>query len=111
MEKSVLDITNRLINVKQGMTTTDVRDIDGNFVVKLRGLNIDTHFFYTQLPLNEDDDNFEEQLNYINYKITIRKLHGVGWKNSYFNSSDLSMLGYGCGVSRYPPFYDKYFDM
>ena len=31
MEKSVLDNTVRLRNTKKGMTTTDVRDIDGFF--------------------------------------------------------------------------------
>ena len=54
------------------MTATNVKDIDGTFVVKLRGLNIDNYFFYTQLPLNEDDNNFDEKLNDINYKKTVR---------------------------------------
>ena len=67
MEKSVLDITDSVRNQKQGLTTSDVRDMEGNFVVKLRGQNINTHFFYTKLPLNEDDNNFEEQFNDINY--------------------------------------------
>ena len=43
------------------MTTIYVRDIDGNFVVKLRGMKIENHFLNTKLPLNEDDNNFEEQ--------------------------------------------------
>ena len=43
MEKSVLNITYSFRNMKQGMTTTYVRDIDINFVVQLHGLNIDTH--------------------------------------------------------------------
>ena len=33
------------------------------------------------------------------------------WKNSYFTSDDVSMLGYGCGVSQYPQFYDRDLDM
>ena len=33
------------------------------------------------------------------------------WKNSYFNSAGFSMLGYVCGVSQYPQFYDKCLDM
>ena len=57
MDKSVLDITDRLRHQKQGLKTSDVRDIEGIFVVKLRGQNIDCPFFYTQLPLNEDDKN------------------------------------------------------
>ena len=67
--------------------------------------------FYTQLPLNEDDNNFDEQLNDINYKRTIRKSHDAGWENSYFISADVAMLDYGCGVSQYTQFYDKYLDM
>ena len=44
MEKSELDITNSVRHQKQGLKTSYVRDIEGNFVVKLRGKNIDTHF-------------------------------------------------------------------
>ena len=43
MEKSVLDITDRLRDMKQGTTRTDVRDIDRTFVVKLGGLNIENN--------------------------------------------------------------------
>ena len=57
MDKSVLDITDSLRHQKQGFTTSDVRDIEGTFAVKLRGKNIDSHFFYTQLPLSEDYKN------------------------------------------------------
>ena len=73
MDKSVLDITDSVRHQKQRLTTSYVRDIEGNFVVKLRGQNIYTHFFYTKLPLNEDDKNFEEQLNDINYRKTVKK--------------------------------------
>ena len=59
MEKPVLDITDSLRHQKQGLTTSDVRDIEGAFVVKLRAQKIDIHFLNTQLPLNEDDKNFE----------------------------------------------------
>ena len=52
MWKAVLDIKDSLRHQKQGLTTSDVRDIEGTFVVKLRVQNIDSHFFYTQLPLN-----------------------------------------------------------
>ena len=33
------------------------------------------------------------------------------WKNSYFTSAEVYMLGYVCGVPQYPKFYDKYLDM
>ena len=58
MEKSVLDITDSVRHQKQELTTSDVSNIEGIFVVKLRGLNIDTHSFNTKLPLKEDDNYF-----------------------------------------------------
>ena len=102
MEKSVLDITVILKNMKKVTTTTDVRDIDGTFVVKLHDLNITNYFQNTKLPLNEDENNFDEQLNDINYKRTVRKLHDAGSENSYLTSADFSIIGHGCGVSQYP---------
>ena len=71
MEKSVLDITEILRHQNQGLKTSDVRDIEGTFVVNLRGQNIDSNFFDTKLPLNEDDKFFEETLSYMNYKKTV----------------------------------------
>ena len=44
MEKSVLDITDRLRHQKKGLTTSDARYVEGNFVVKLRDHKIDSHF-------------------------------------------------------------------
>ena len=44
MDKSVLDITDSVRCQKQVLTTSDVRDIEVTFVVKLRVHNIDTHF-------------------------------------------------------------------
>ena len=41
MEKSVLDITEKIRQQKQGLTTLDVRNIEVTFVVKLRVQNID----------------------------------------------------------------------
>ena len=39
--------------------------------------------------------------------MTVIKLHDCGWKNSSHKYADVAMLGYGCGVSTYPQFYDK----
>ena len=39
--------------------------------------------------------------------MTVRKLHDCGWKNSSHIPADMAMLGYGCGVSVYPQFYDR----
>ena len=44
MEKSVLVITDRVRQQKQGLTTPYVRDIEGIFVVNLRAHIIDTQF-------------------------------------------------------------------
>ena len=41
----------------------------------------------------------------MNYKKPVRKLHDTGWKNRYYTSADVSMLGYGCGVSKYPQLF------
>ena len=43
-------------------------------------------FFYKQLPLNDNKNNFHENFNDKNYKITVSKLHDYGWVNSYFTS-------------------------
>ena len=77
------------------------------FVVKLRAHNTESHFLNTNLPLNKDGNNFDKQLSFSSYKITIRKSHDCGWKNSSHKSSDVAMLGYGFGVSMYPQFFDK----
>ena len=58
MDKPVLDITDSVRHQKKGLETSYVRDIKETFVVNLRGQNNDTHLFYTQLPLNEDDNSF-----------------------------------------------------
>ena len=68
----MLDITDIFRHQKQGFTTSDVRNIEVTFVLKLLAHDIDSHFFYTQLPLNEDDINFEEQLNHMNYKKIVK---------------------------------------
>ena len=44
MDKSVLDITDSVRHQKQVFTTSDVRDIEGTFVVKLRGQNSEKMF-------------------------------------------------------------------
>ena len=67
--------------------------------------------FYTQLPLNEDGNDLDKQLSYMNYKITVIKLHDTGWKKSYHASAGVSMLVYGCGVSMYPQFFVEDLDI
>ena len=88
-----MDITVKIIYHKKETTATKVKDIDGTFVVKLRGLSIKNDLVYTQLPLNEDDNNFDEKFNDINYKITAMKLHDAGLEKQFFTSTDAPMLG------------------
>ena len=58
----------------------------------------------------KNDNNFDGKLNDINYKRTAMKLHDANWKNIFSNFDGVSMLGYGCGVSQYPQFYDRDLD-
>ena len=83
MEKSLLDLTDRLRHQKLGLTTSESRYFQGFFVVKLRAHKTDSHCFYTKLPLNEDGNNLDKQLSFSHYKITVRKLHGCGWKKQF----------------------------
>ena len=40
----------------------------------------------------------------------VKNLHDAGWKHRYFNSADVSMLVYGCGVPQYHQFYYQELD-
>ena len=53
------------------MKTTQVNDFGGNFVVKLRGVKTENHYFNKQLPMNDNEINFDEKLNDNNYKRTV----------------------------------------
>ena len=66
MEKSVLDMTDSLRHQKLGLTTSESRDVQGIYVVKLCAQKTDSHYFYTQLPLNEDGNNLDKQLSFRN---------------------------------------------
>ena len=63
--------------------------------------------FCKQLPLNDNENNFDEKFNNENYNKTVSKLHDAGCKNSYFTSADVALLGSWCGVSQYPQLYDQ----
>ena len=63
-------------------------------------LSLQTTYFHNK-------NNFHENFNDKNYKITVSKLHDYGWKNSYFTSDDVDMLSCGCGVSINPQLYDQ----
>ena len=44
MEKSVLDMIDIFRHQKQGLTTSEVRDVQGIIFVKLRAQKVDSHF-------------------------------------------------------------------
>ena len=44
MEKLLLDITIKIRNQKKEIKNTEVKDVVGTFVIKLRGLNIENRF-------------------------------------------------------------------
>ena len=41
------------------------------------------------------------------YKIYIQNMHNIDWKAQYFNSTYVSILVLGCGVSQYPQFCER----
>ena len=65
-EKHVLDLKDSLRHQKLGLTTSESRDVQGIFVVKLRAQKTDSRFLNTQLPLNEDGNNLDKQLSFSN---------------------------------------------
>ena len=46
--------------------------------------------------------NPEGVINKGTYKIAIYNTHKFGRKSQFSKSTDVSMLGHGCGVSQYP---------
>ena len=62
-------------------------------------------FFYSNT--SEFARNLEGILDEGTYKTTMQNMHNLGWKAQFFKSTDVSMLGCGCGVSQYPQFYDR----
>ena len=43
------------------------------------------------------------------FKNIITRMHEIGWKNNFSQSSDVSTIGHWYGVSTYPHSYDRYF--
>ena len=63
------------------------------------------NLFYSNI--SEFAVNLEGMLDEGKYKASIRNMHKLGWKENYFKSADVPMLGHGCGVSQYPQFYGR----
>ena len=87
------------------MTTTDKDDVDGSFNLKKSRNNIMYTLFYSNIP--EFVEKLEEMIDEVTYKTFIHNMHKLGWKENYFKSADVSMLGHGFGVSQYPQFYGR----
>ena len=68
------------------------------------------HFLNTQLPLDEDENILMKNWMMSNTREQSRSYVILVRKNSFFNSIDVSMLGYGFGVSKYHQFYYQYLD-
>ena len=60
MEKSELDMIDSLRHQKQGLTSSEFRDVEGTSVVKLCAQKTDSHFLNKKLPLNEDGKNIDK---------------------------------------------------
>ena len=56
--------------------------------------------FYSNI--SEFGGNLKGMIDEVTYKTTIQNMHKLGWKEQFFKSADVSMLGHGCGVSQYP---------
>ena len=63
-----------------------------------------TFFYYN---ISEFAGNLEGMLDEGTYRTTIHNMHNLDWKAQWLKSADVSMLGYGCGVSQYDQFYDR----
>ena len=60
--------------------------------------------FYSDI--SEFSGNLEGMLDELTYRTAINNINKLGWKAQYFKSTDVSMLGHGCGVSQYPQVYN-----
>ena len=56
--------------------------------------------------ISEFAGNLEGILDEGTYKTTLHNMQKLGWKSQFFKSADVSILGHGCGVSKYPQFYE-----
>ena len=62
-------------------------------------------FFYTNI--SHFTRIFDGMFYGGNNKHTIKKIHIYGFKDNYFKLAEVSMVGHGCGVLQFPPFYEK----
>ena len=103
MEERILDITTKIRQRKKLMTTTDKHEVEDSVNLKKSRHNIIYTLFYSDI--SELSGDLERMVDEWKYKISILNIHKLDSKANYFNSADVSMLGYGFGVSKYPQFY------
>ena len=104
MEEKAHDITTKIRQRKKSMTWTSTEEFEGSFNLTKPGKCTMHTFFYSNI--SEFGGYFEGMLDERNYRSTVQNMHKIVWKAQYFKSDDVSMLGHGCGVSKYPQFYD-----
>ena len=90
---------------EKSMTTTDKDEVEGSFNLKTYRHNIMYTLFYSNI--SEFYGNFQGMLDEGIHKTSIQTMNKICWKANYFNSDDVSILGSGCGASRFHQFYEK----
>ena len=80
------------------MTTTDKYEAEGSFNSKIPRHNILFTLFYSNIT--EFARKLQLMLDEVTHKTTIQNMYKLGWKAQLFKSNDVSMLGYGRGVSK-----------
>ena len=98
-------ISQQISDKEKYNTYTDKYEVEGYFNLKTSIDNIMYALFYSNI--SEFDGNLQGMIDERIYKTSIQNIHKLGWKAQLFKSDDVSMLGHGCGVSRYPQFYDR----
>ena len=105
MEYSLNDPTLKVRLQKKRNDKTNFHDTEGYFVLKIQGLKVQSHFFinnYLWITIIFMTCWIMEI-----YKKTINKQHEYGCKIVIPKNSDVSMIGYRCGLSQYPNLYDQ----
>ena len=100
MEETVHDITTKMRQRKKSMTWTNKEEVEGSFNLTKPGNNNMHTLFYS--IISEFGGNLEGMPDEGNYRTTVQTTNKLGWKAQYFKSADVSMLGIGCGVTKYP---------
>ena len=63
------------------------------------------HNFFNN-NISEFGGNLDGMMDEGKYRSTVQNMHKIGLNAQYSKSTDVSMLGHGCGVSQYPQFND-----